>query len=362
MASKKKSNKILTEKTHAYSKAGVNIFEGDRFVSLIAPFVKNTQKSLRGKSVGVRKVPSGYAGLYQISRDQYLAATTDGVGTKLKLAFDLNLHDTVGIDLVAMSVNDLICVGAKPILFLDYFATGKLKANQAAAVVKGIALGCLEAGAALVGGETAEMPGFYAPGEYDLAGFAVGLVDKKNLLNGEGVKTGDVLIGIPSSGFHSNGYSLLRKIFRTASRSQKKKLLAPTRIYVSLVQDVLKRFGKNKVKAMAHVTGSGFLNIPRINEGFDYEIEFDETGLPPLFKEAMRRGKLSFEEMFTTFNMGIGLVLCVDVSASAQVLRYLKLKREKPVWLGKVGKPKSKGRNLKINIGLKKGQSLSFNY
>lgn len=296
----------------AYARAGVDIEKADRFTSLIGALVRPTLNSNVHRSIG------GYAGLYRLREGEYLAATTDGVGTKLKLAFALKTHDTVGIDLVAMSVNDLVCVGATPLFFLDYFATGKLSLSTAEKVLKGIVEGCRQGRVALIGGETAEMPGLYASGEYDLAGFAVGTVTQAELLDGSRVRAGDVLVGLESSGPHSNGYSLIRKLIRPSEKKLLRECLSPTRIYVDAVAVLRKRLG-SALKSLAHVTGSGFLNIPRIGESFDYEIRIPESyERPKIFAELVRRGKLSPREAYTTFNMGFGMVAAVD-SARATV-------------------------------------------
>ncbi len=301
-----------------YEKSGVNRDLADRLVGQIARDSKRTQNSRVKASIG------GYASLYQLSRDQWLAASTDGVGTKLKLAFELNRHDTIGIDLVAMSVNDLLCVGAAPLFFLDYFATGKLDAKTARSVIQGIVEGCRQARCALVGGETAEMPGFYAPGEYDLAGFAVGALHPRQALPRKDIRAGDALIGLASSGFHSNGYSLLRKLL-TQGKNRRKwalELLTPTQIYVDCLSRPLKL---GWVKALAHITGSGFLNLPRVSEKFSYELH-----LPPLqerapvFEWVERVSGLGFGELCSTFNQGIGMIAVCSPRHAAPMLRALK--------------------------------------
>ncbi|MEW6056966.1 MAG: phosphoribosylformylglycinamidine cyclo-ligase [Bdellovibrionota bacterium] len=309
----------------AYAKAGVDIVKADRFVETLSKMVKSTLNPKVHKSIG------GYASLYQIGPNQFIAATTDGVGTKLKLGFELNRHHTVGIDLVAMSVNDLICVGATPLFFLDYFATGKLDLKTSTEVMRGIVEGCKQGRVALIGGETAEMPGIYAKGEYDLAGFAVGLVDRKDLIDGGGVKEGDLLLGLESSGPHSNGFSLIRKLLDKKPRDAKlvRECFEPTRIYVDAVI-ALRKTLRHNLKGLAHITGSGFLNIPRINDCFDYQIQLPRSfKIPKLFLQLKTRGKLSWEELYTTFNMGVGLVAVVSpqtFSKAEQTLRALKLK------------------------------------
>lgn len=335
----------------AYEKAGVNRDLADQFVGSISQMVKSTLNANVKSSVG------GYAALYALSKDQYLAASTDGVGTKLKLAFEWDSHDTVGIDLVAMSVNDLLCVGAKPLFFLDYFATGKLKPKTAKEVLSGIVQGCREGGCALIGGETAEMPGFYEAGEYDLAGFAVGVVQKSNVLSGKTIKPGDVLIGISSSGFHSNGYSLVRKLFKSwkpsakfaastpwakSSKKVAEELLRPTMIYTKAV-DKLTQSGW--VKGLAHITGSGFLNVPRISEKVSYEIQ-----LPPLnerpkafqWLEGLKDASLTFEEKIQTFNMGIGMVVVCDPKNQRKVLTHIQKSGFKAWDIGRVIRKSSK--------------------
>lgn len=327
----------------AYEKAGVNRDLADQFVGSISTMVKSTLNANVKSSVG------GYASLYNLNSKQYIAASTDGVGTKLKLAFEWSSHDTVGIDLVAMSVNDLLCVGAKPLFFLDYFATGKLKPKTAKDVLAGIVKGCQQGGCALIGGETAEMPGFYQPGEYDLAGFAVGLVDKKKALPVKSIKAGDVLIGVSSSGFHSNGYSLIRKLFaawrptKTLSRKTlAKELLKPTMIYTRAVEKLIAR---GSVKGLAHITGSGFLNVPRMSEKVSYDIT-----LPPLkerpkafqWLETLKDKSLTFHEKTQTFNMGIGLVVVVDAKKAHAVLTHLKKNNYKAWKIGQTVRKKSR--------------------
>ncbi|MBI3556091.1 MAG: phosphoribosylformylglycinamidine cyclo-ligase, partial [Deltaproteobacteria bacterium] len=292
----------------AYAKAGVDIEKADKFVGAIADMVKTTLNDKVAKSIG------GYAALYQLGVDEFIAATTDGVGTKLKLAFELGRHDTVGIDLVAMSVNDLICVGAKPLFFLDYFAIGKLDLKTSRAVIKGIVEGCRQGKLALIGGETAEMPGIYQKGEYDLAGFAVGLVSREQLIDGSRVRPGDVILGIESSGPHSNGFSLIRKLLqgKTKDAAMMKACLAPTRIYVDPITALHHELGP-QLKGLAHITGSGFLNIPRINDGVNYDIVLpDSFEMPKVFQELQKRGKLSWTDLYTTFNMGFGMIAVVE--------------------------------------------------
>ncbi|MBI3292635.1 MAG: phosphoribosylformylglycinamidine cyclo-ligase [Elusimicrobia bacterium] len=267
----------------------------------------------------------GFAGLFPFPqgryRDPQLVGCTDGVGTKLKLAFLLNRHDTVGIDLVAMNVNDLICCGATPLFFLDYFACSRLDVGVAETVVKGIAQGCREAGCVLLGGETAEMPGFYALGEYDLAGFALGVVERRQAITGRRIRPGDLVVGVASSGLHANGFSLVRKIFSEGElREFGPELLAPTRIYVKPLLKLLHRPGHG-IKGVAHITGGGFVdNLPRIlPEGCGVRIDTASWTVPELFQKIQQRGQVGMLEMYRTFNMGIGLVLVVEARAAERV-------------------------------------------
>ncbi len=303
----------------SYKSAGVDIDAGNKFVSNIKPFVKETfRKEVLG-GLG------GFSSLVRLPKgieNPVLVSGTDGVGTKLKFAFKADKFDTVGIDLVAMCVNDIIVGGAEPLFFLDYFATGKLEVEKATEVVKGIAEGCKQSGASLVGGETAEMPDFYPEGEFDLAGFAVGVVDEQKIIDGSTIKPGNVLIGIKSSGVHSNGFSLVRKIvfeklnldvkdtIPELNKTVAEAFLEPTIIYVKLVQELLKKID---IKGMVHITGGGFYeNIPRIlPKGLGVEIN-GNFEIPPLFKWLQKSGELEEAEMFTTFNCGTGFVLVVD--------------------------------------------------
>lgn len=304
-----------------YKDAGVNIQEGYKAVSLIKNIAKETFDSNVVTDIG------SFGSMYLLnleSSDYILVSGTDGVGTKLKIAFYMDKHDTVGIDCVAMCVNDILCHGAKPLFFLDYIACGKLKSEKVATIVKGIAEGCKLAGCSLVGGETAEMPGFYKDDEYDLAGFAVGIVKKESAIYGKDVTEGDVLIGLASSGVHSNGYSLARKVFRIDENpkvlakiyeelgiSLGEELLKPTKIYV---KPVLKLLEKINIKGIAHITGGGFFeNIPRaFPKGFVAVIEKGSWDILPIFKLIQEYGNIDENEMFSTFNMGIGMVLIVS--------------------------------------------------
>jgi len=326
-----------------YAEAGVDREAADRLVEKITGIARGTLNRKVKSKIG------GYASLYEIDKKRWLAATTDGVGTKLKLAFRIQEHRTVGIDLVAMSVNDLLCVGAEPLFFLDYFATGKLEPGVAAQVIEGIVEGCRQAGCALVGGETAEMPDFYAAGEYDLGGFAVGMVDPKIVLPRKDLKAGDVLIGVRASGCHSNGFSLLRKLLPEGSvgDARARELLTPTRIYTKAVKPML---GKSWLKGLAHITGSGFLNIPRMSERVSYEIELPKaTELPSVYEWVRERSGLGLEELAQTFNLGIGLVAAVDPKAAKSALSGLKRAGEKAWIIGKVT-PRKKGEPCTVSV------------
>lgn len=290
----------MTVQKITYKDAGVDIEKGDAFVERIKARVKSTYGDRVVSGIG------GFAALYRMDGGKLLAAGTDGVGTKVKIAQILNKHDTIGIDLVAMCVNDIICTGAKPLFFLDYIATGKLEINVAEEIVTGIVDGCQQSGAALIGGETAEMPGMYQAGEYDLAGFAVGEVEEKHLMNGLSLAEGDTLIALPSSGIHSNGYSLVRKLVKETEKKLLEECLTPTRIYWSAVKDILPL-----VKGMAHITGGGLTNIPRMNEGFDYQLDNipELSDIPAVFGELVSRSGLDDVDLYQAFNMGMGMVL-----------------------------------------------------
>ena len=315
----------------SYKDSGVDVERGYEAVRLMKQYVKSTYDEHVLGDIG------SFGGFYELSKGMkhpVLVAGTDGVGTKLKYAFIAGKHNTIGIDAVAMCVNDIVCQGAKPLFFLDYFATGKLSPETVATVVSGVAEGCRQAGAALIGGETAEMPGFYPDGEYDIAGFAVGIVDKKKIINGSRIKPGDALIGIKSSGVHSNGYSLVRKLFgedkaaleRFDSRLGARPidvLLQPTRIYVRSILNLIERV---KVKGIAHITGGGFIeNIPRIfPKGVGCEIWLRSYEVPAVFKVMQEKAGISDEQIYNTFNMGIGMVVCVakrDVDKTLEILR-----------------------------------------
>ncbi|MDR1087093.1 MAG: phosphoribosylformylglycinamidine cyclo-ligase [Endomicrobium sp.] len=298
-----------------YKGAGVNIDAGN-------DLVKRLKKKL--PKIG------DFGGLFPINGTKYnLVSSTDGVGTKLKLAFLVNKHDTVGIDLVAMNVNDLICVGAKPLFFLDYFACGKLNVGQAQQVIKGIAKGCELSGSSLIGGETAEMPGFYKDGEYDLAGFSVGIIEKGKEITGKKINPGDVIIGLPSSGPHSNGYSLIRKVFSDEElKKYSKQLLAPTKIYVKEVLAALAKFNSKSqnIVGIAHITGGSFYDkIARIlPENIRVVIEKKSWKVSEIFKLVQERGSVPEKDIYRTLNMGIGMILIVRPDVALQVKKFFK--------------------------------------
>lgn len=315
-----------------YEKAGVSISRGEQFVTHLQNQLKNSPTF---NNPYVKKGIGGFAALYSMGQGRYLAAATDGVGTKLKLAQTLNTHDTIGIDLVAMCANDLLCVGARPLFFLDYFATSELNLEQGKALMKGIIKGCELAQMPLIGGETAEMPGLYQKGDYDLAGFCIGEVYEEQLLKPENIKVGDTLVALPSSGPHSNGYSLIRKLVDPSEKELLKDLLTPTRIYSSSIIPHLNKWN-HKLKGMAHITGGGIHNIERLNESVGYSINYptNESKIPQVFNILQKRGRLSQEEMFKTFNMGIGLVLITD--DPELIMKDLTEIGENPFILGKV--------------------------
>ena len=320
----------------SYRDAGVDIDAGDALVDAIKPFAKKTMRE------GVLAGIGGFGALFEVPkkyREPVLVSGTDGVGTKLKLAFHLNKHDTVGQDLVAMSVNDILVQGAEPLFFLDYFACGKLDVGTAATVVQGIAQGCELAGCALIGGETAEMPGMYPDGEYDLAGFAVGAVEKSKIIDGSTIVPGDVVLGLASSGIHSNGFSLVRKIIERANpdlsadfhgRSLADTLMAPTRIYV---KPLLALMQKIAVKGMAHITGGGLVeNIPRVlREGLTAELQGGAWPMPPLFTWLQQHGGVADAEMHRVFNCGIGMAVIVAADMADDAVRELTAAGEQ-VW------------------------------
>jgi phosphoribosylformylglycinamidine cyclo-ligase len=331
--------------SYSYKDAGVDIDAGNALVEAIKPLAKSTARP--GSDAGL----GGFGALFDLRaagfHDPLLVSTTDGVGTKLKVAIDAGRHDTVGIDLVAMCVNDLVVQGAEPLLFLDYFATGKLDVAAGRAIVAGIAEGCRQAGCALVGGETAEMPGMYHDGDYDLAGFAVGAVERSQVLTGAGVAAGDVVLGLASSGVHSNGYSLVRKLVEVSglihadtcpwdgSKTLGEALLTPTRIYV---KPLLAAVRAGTVKAMAHITGGGLIeNIPRVlPDGTGVELDTDTWALPPVFRWLMRTGSVAPQEMARTFNCGIGMVVVCAAERAAEAETILAAAGETVTRIGQV--------------------------
>ena len=328
----------------SYKAAGVDVTAGYKSVELMKEHVKRT--SIPGVVSGI----GGFGGLFQPDmtgmKEPVLVSGTDGVGTKLVAAMLLDKHDTIGIDCVAMCVNDVVCCGAKPLFFLDYIACGKNVPEKIAEIVKGVAEGCVQSGCALIGGETAEMPGFYPDGEYDIAGFAVGIVDKKKVINGQSIEPGDALIGIASSGVHSNGYSLVRKLFGDENKEELTKyderlgdtplnvLLTPTKIYVKSILDLI---SKVRVKGIAHVTGGGFFeNIPRIfPEGIGCEIDKNSYEVPPVFRVMQERAGITDAQIYNTFNMGVGMVVCVAQKDAQETVKHLSASGEKAFVLGK---------------------------
>ncbi|RAP61784.1 phosphoribosylformylglycinamidine cyclo-ligase [Achromobacter sp. HZ01] len=326
-----------------YRDAGVDIDAGDALVDRIKPLAARTMRA------GVLAGIGGFGGLFEVPKtfkEPVLVSGTDGVGTKLRLAFDWNRHDTVGIDLVAMSVNDILVQGAEPLFFLDYFGCGKLSVDTAAAVVGGIAKGCELSGCALIGGETAEMPGMYPDGEYDLAGFAVGAVEKSAIITGKAIKAGDVVLGLASSGAHSNGYSLLRKILERANAKPDDDfhgqpladvVMAPTRIYVKQVLAALAKHGA-AIKGLAHITGGGLLdNVPRILQpGLSARLHRANWEMPKLFQWLQQQGGVEDTEMYRVFNCGIGMVLVVDPAQAEAIAATLREQGETVSTLGEI--------------------------
>lgn len=333
----------------SYKAAGVDVHAGYEAVRLMKQYVGKTFTD------GVLSGLGGFGGLFELPegyKKPVLISGTDGVGTKLKLAFIMDKHDTVGIDCVAMCVNDIVCSGARPLLFLDYLAVGKNFPEKVANIVSGVAEGCVQSGAALIGGETAEMPGFYPVDEYDLAGFAVGIADKDKIIDGSKVKNGDVLVGVASSGVHSNGFSLVRKLFNITGkeednmrlmeridalggRSLGEALLEPTRIYVKPVLDVIEKVGVN---ALSHITGGGFIeNIPRmLPDGLCAVIKEGSWDVLPIFTLLQRAGNLKDSEMYNTFNMGIGMVMAVSADKASDAVACLEKSGEKAYIIGRV--------------------------
>lgn len=342
----------------AYRNAGVDITAGYKSVELIKQHIKRTRNANVLSDIG------GFGGIFNLDietmKEPTLVSGTDGVGTKLKLAFLLDKHDTVGIDCVAMCVNDIICTGAKPLFFLDYIATGKLEPEKIASIVKGIADGCEMSGAALIGGETAEMPGFYPENEYDLAGFSVGIADRSKMITGSAMQAGDRIIALPSSGVHSNGFSLIRKIFdpehwdlntpiEELGDSLGETLITPTRIYV---KPVLSLIGSNEVevKGISHITGGGFYeNIPRCipkNKGLSAMVKEETLRIPPIFKLIEREGTINRRDMFNTFNMGVGMVLVVSKEDEKRSIELLEETGESPFVIGEIVDNRDFGRTF----------------
>ncbi|BBH22650.1 phosphoribosylformylglycinamidine cyclo-ligase [Paenibacillus baekrokdamisoli] len=314
----------------AYKQAGVDIAAGNEAVERMKKHVKKTFRPEVLTELG------GFGGLFGLNKDKYdepvLVSGTDGVGTKLKIAFAMDKHDTIGIDAVAMCVNDIIVQGAEPLFFLDYLACGKVEPAKIEAIVKGISDGCIQSGCALIGGETAEMPGMYQGEEYDIAGFTVGIVDKKNIIDGSTIAPGDVVLGLASSGIHSNGFSLVRRLLleqagysldQALPELEGKKLgdvvIEPTRIYVKSVLELIKRV---TVKGMAHITGGGFIeNIPRVlPEGVNVNVEYGSWPIQPIFKLMQEKGSITNRDMFTTFNMGVGMIVVVPADQAEEAI------------------------------------------
>ena len=331
--------------SESYKAAGVDITAGYQAVELMKKHIARTVTAGAMSDIG------GFGGLFEMDltgiSKPVLVSGTDGVGTKLKLAFMMDKHDTVGIDCVAMCVNDIICCGAKPLFFLDYIAVGKNFPEKVAAIVSGVAEGCVQSGAALIGGETAEMPGFYPVDEYDLAGFAVGVVDKDKILDNKTMEAGDVVIALPSSGVHSNGFSLVRRVLdvehediktplaELGGKSIGETLLAPTKIYV---KPMLALFEEVKVKAVSHITGGGFYeNIPRsIPQGFGAKIDKSALRIPPIFDMIAKKGNIPERDMFNTFNMGVGMSVVVAKADAEKAIEILKAHGEDAYIMGEI--------------------------
>ena len=338
-------------KSDIYAKAGVDITAGYKSVELIKKHIAKTNIKGVISSIG------GFGGLFELDlkgiKKPILVSGTDGVGTKLKIAFSMNKHDTIGIDCVAMCVNDIICVGAKPLIFLDYIACGKNYPEKISEIVKGIAKGCVQSNCALIGGETAEMPDFYSKDEYDLAGYSTGIVDKSKIINNSLIKKGDIIIALSSSGIHSNGFSLVRKILNIdnsninnvvkelGKKSIGEILLTPTKIYV---KPILKLLKKIKVKGISHITGGGFYeNIPRcIPNGLCAEIEKNKIKILPIFKYIQKIGNIEERDMFNTFNMGVGMCIIVSKKDAEKTIEILSSCKEDAYIIGKIIENKEK--------------------
>ncbi|HOJ09059.1 MAG TPA: phosphoribosylformylglycinamidine cyclo-ligase [Clostridiales bacterium] len=327
-----------------YKDAGVDVEAGYEAVRLMRDHVKRTFRPEVLTDIG------GFGGLFSLNKEKYnqpvLVSGTDGVGTKLKIAFLMDKHDTVGIDCVAMCVNDIVCSGAEPLFFLDYIAVGKNRPERVAEIVKGVSEGCIMSRCALVGGETAEMPGFYSEEEYDIAGFAVGIVDRDKIIDGKDIQEGDELIGLASSGIHSNGYSLVRKLLNPTPQKLHEyvellggtlgdELLKPTKIYVKTVLDLIGRF---KIKGISHITGGGFIeNIPRmIPEGLRAEINIGSWLVLPIFNLLKNSGNIDEKDIYNTFNMGIGMVMTVEKGTAREIIDYLNRDGEQAYIIGKI--------------------------
>lgn len=331
-----------------YKKAGVDIEAGYKAVSLMKEHIKSTMRPEVLTDIG------GFSGAFSMKsfakmEEPTLVSGTDGVGTKLKLAFIMDKHDTIGIDCVAMCVNDIACAGGEPLFFLDYIACGKNEPEKIATIVSGVAEGCRQAGCALIGGETAEMPGFYPPDEYDLAGFSVGVVDRKDMITGEQLKHGDVILGMASSGIHSNGYSLVRRVFSMQPETLNRRfeclesyltlgetLLVPTKIYVKALREI--KDAGIRIKACSHITGGGFYeNIPRmLCDGMHAKIDKDSFEIPPIFRMLASDGNVDEKSMFGTYNMGVGMVLAVDREDVDKAVVAIQAAGETPYVMGEV--------------------------
>lgn len=351
-----------SEKKLTYADAGVDIDAGNLMVEKIKPLVRSTRRSGSDTEIG------GFGGLFDLKaagfKDPILVAANDGVGTKLKIAIETGIHNTVGIDLVAMCVNDLIVQGAEPLFFLDYFATGKLEPDLGAAVVSGIAEGCRQAGAALIGGETAEMPGMYRNNDYDLAGFAVGAAERGSLLPSANLETGDIILGLKSSGIHSNGFSLVRHIVTQSglnwhdkapfdkAHSLAEALLTPTRIYVQSILSIIKKH--NGIKALAHITGGGFPeNIPRVlPENLSAQIDLSAIEVPAVFSWLSKQGNIVEEEMLRTFNCGVGMIIVVEEKYADAIEADLVNQSEGVMRIGKLVNRQKHGVIYKGQLGL----------
>ena len=346
-----KTGKKTRKTDSTYLSAGVNVDAGNRFVEMLKPFAKATNRP------GVVGGIGGFGGFFSINPSKYkepiLVSSSDGVGTKLKIAFMTGKHDTIGIDLVAMNVNDIVAHGAEPLFFLDYLASGKLDVDKSVEIIKGISAGCIEAGCALLGGETAEMPSFYSDGDYDLAGFAVGIAEREKIIDGHSVNVSNKIIGLASSGLHSNGFSLVRKVIFDNMKlgldsvvpelgcTVAEELLRPTRIYVKTILHIVKDF---KINGIAHITGGGFIdNPPRVfPDRCSAVFNLSAFEWPPIFKFLMEKGPVTREEMLRTFNCGVGMVMIVMPGETDAILDRLRAMGEKAWVIGEITERKSK--------------------